>query len=145
MLRRYGCLIVALWPFLELFILIVSASTWGWQPVVLIIALTGILGLAVMRLGIATTGRSLSEAMRLLQQRNESDYPGEHGQGPRELEVAATDLPPNITPPAQSILLIPAGVLIALPGFIGDAIGICMLIPAVRRYIARRWHDGINP
>jgi UPF0716 protein FxsA len=144
MMRRYGCLLLGVWPFLELFILIVSASIWGWQPVVLIIVITGVLGLAVIRLGIATTGRSLGEAMRILQQRRE-DQMSDDISTPRELDHSPTDLTPDIAPPAQSILLIPAGVLLALPGFISDAIGLVMLLPGVRRYIAGRWQAGLNP
>ncbi len=144
MMRRYGCLLLGVWPFLELLILIVSASIWGWQPVVLIIVLTGVLGLAVIRLGIATTGRSLSEAMRLLQQRRE-DQMGDGISKPREIDHSPTDVTPEIAPPAQSILLIPAGVLLAMPGFLSDVIGLVMLVPAVRRYIASRWQAGINP
>jgi UPF0716 protein FxsA len=145
MMRRYGCLLLAVWPFLELFILLLCASMWGWQPVVLIIALTGVLGLAVIRLGIATTGRSLSEAMRMLQERGQPDAPGEAYSAPREIDAAPTSQPPDIAPPAQSILLIPAGMLLALPGFISDSIGLVMLVPAVRRYIADRWQARLNP
>lgn len=147
--RKFGCLAVGLWPFLELFILIFAASTWGWQPVIIIILVTGALGLAVIRLGIATTGRSLTEAMRLLQQRTEKE--GESGL----LELPAIEIsgngdpraftPESLAPPAQSMLLIPAGILLALPGFIGSAVGLVMLIPAVRKMIAVRWQARMNP
>jgi UPF0716 family protein affecting phage T7 exclusion len=150
--RNAGCLVVGLWPFLELFILLFAASAWGWQPVLIIILVTGAVGLAVIRLGIVTTGRSLSEAMRLLQQRTEENTGQQDDSTIRELPAGslanADDLPltpESMAPPAQSILLIPAGVLLALPGFIGDAVGLTMLIPAVRRAIAKRWQARMNP
>jgi UPF0716 protein FxsA len=39
----------------------------------------------------------------------------------------------------EKLLAVVAGLLLILPGFITDAIALGLLVPAVRRYLARRW------
>jgi UPF0716 family protein affecting phage T7 exclusion len=50
-----------------------------------------------------------------------------------------------MTPPAQTMLLIPAGLAMAVPGFLSDAVGAVLLLPVVRRRIAARWAAGLGP
>jgi UPF0716 protein FxsA len=43
---------------------------------------------------------------------------------------------PPLVPVAEGVLLLLAGILLILPGLIGDAIGLVLLIPPLRRLIA---------
>lgn len=134
---RIGCLIL-LWPLVDLLLLIIAASIWGWQPVALIILISLILGLIVIRWAISATGRSLGAAMRTLQQRQVIVDP--ETSTVIAIESASSEeqgaLP---APPAATILLIPAGIALAIPGFISDLVGLVLLIPGVRTSIAARW------
>lgn len=139
---RGGCLLVFLLPFLELVVLLVAASTFGWVPVLLWILVSFAVGWGVVRAAAAATGRSWAEAVRLMQQKQAGDQDtplAEIGAGP---DAMAMPLP---TPPAQTVLLVPAGLLIAIPGFLSDCAGLFMLIPQVRRAIAQRWAQRLNP
>mgnify|MGYP003565136054 FL=1 len=140
---RVGCLLL-LWPFLELFVLLWAASTWGWQPVVVAVLLSFMLGLIVIRIGVSATGRSWSQALRTLQQRQVIIDP-ETGNVLAIESGAESPSTPAMTPPAQTMLLIPAGFALAVPGFLSDAVGAAMLLPIVRRRIAARWAAGLGP
>lgn len=134
---RVGCLLV-LWPVVDLILLILAASAWGWQPVLLIILISFILGLIVIRWAITATGRSVSEAMRTLQQRQVIIDP-DTGTVLEIESPAPVDNPSHRPPPAATILLIPAGLALAIPGFISDLVGLVLLVPAVRTTIASSW------
>jgi len=41
-------------------------------------------------------------------------------------------------PPAETALLVVAGVLLVLPGLLSDVVGLVLLLPAARRWVARR-------
>jgi len=140
---RIGCLLL-LWPIAELVILLVAASTWGWEPVVIALLIGVVVGLIVIRIGIAATGRSWGQALRVLQQRSVIVDP-DTGQvlaieGPDSATSSAA-----VAPPAQTVLLIPAGIAIAIPGFISDIVGLVLLLPPVRRRIAQSWARRIGP
>lgn len=138
---RIGCMLVV-WPFAELIILLWAAATWGWQPVALIVIGSFLLGLVIIRVGMNRTGRSWSQAMKTLQLRNDMAA-FEHDQT-RAIEESpfSEATRPHYAPPAQTMLLIPAGVAIAIPGFLSDLVGLAMLLPAIRRRIALRWATG---
>lgn len=142
---RLGCAVLVM-PFVELFVLLWAASVWGWQPVVMIVVVTGVIGLIVMRIGVSATGRSLTQALRTLQQQRE-DRTAFLDDAPRVIEASSSfegssRMP---TPPAQTMLLIPAGMALAVPGFISDVIGVGLLVPTVRRRIADRWAQRLGP
>jgi UPF0716 protein FxsA len=141
-LARIGCTLVA-WPFVEVIIMVWVAATWGWELLILLILASVITGLVTIRVGINRTGRSWTQALRTLQQRSAAND-GERVSGP-ELELSMGDFgasTPDYAPPAQTVLLIPAGIAIAIPGFLSDIAGLIVLIPAVRRRIAARWATG---
>lgn len=143
--RRLGCAVLVL-PFVELFLLLWAASVWGWQPVVMIVAVTGVIGLIVMRIGVSTTGRSLSQALRTLQQQRD-DRTSAMTDTPLMIDAPSPfdEQTRSTRPPAQSMLLIPAGIALAVPGFITDVVGVGLLLPGVRRRIADRWAQRLGP
>ena len=66
---RGGCLVALVLPFVELLLLLWAASTFGWWPVALWVLLSFAVGLGIVRLAAATSGRSFAQALRLMQQR----------------------------------------------------------------------------
>lgn len=142
---RVGCLLLV-WPFLELFVLLWAASTWGWLPVVIAVLASFLAGLVIIRIGVRATGRSWSQALRTLQQRQVIVDPDTGNVLAIEPSPDADAGPtPSMAPPAQTMLLIPAGVAMAIPGFLSDVAGIILLLPNVRRRIAARWAAGLEP
>ena len=141
--RRFGCALL-LWPVAELVLLLVAASAWGWWTVLVILVIGAIVGGIVVRLAAQATGRSWAQALRTMQQRRVVADPvtGEI-LAIDSVEGSVGEMP--MAPAAQTVLLIPAGLLIAVPGFIGDAVGLVLLIPGVRRAIASRWERRLRP
>ena len=45
---------------------------------------------------------------------------------------------PSAAPPAQTLLIVPAGLLIAIPGLLTTALGLILWVPFVRARIAAR-------
>lgn len=141
---RVGCILL-LWPFAELFVLLWAASTWGWQPVIIAVLVSCVIGLIIIRIGVQATGRSWSQALRTLHDRRivvDPDTGNVLAIDPGS--ESATGPTPSMAPPAQTMLLIPAGVAIAIPGFLSDAVGAVLLVPFVRRRIAARWAAGLG-
>ncbi len=140
---RGGCLVALVLPFVELLLLLWAASTFGWWPVALWVLLSFAVGLGIVRFAAATSGRSFAQALRLMQQRQTDTGTAL----PLGEITGGTDMNPASlpVPPAQTLLLVPAGLLIAIPGFMTDAIGLVMLLPVSRRMMARRWAWRIQP
>jgi UPF0716 protein FxsA len=86
-----------------------------------------VLGLGLVRYALGATGRSFGVAMATLQ-------------GPGEQEVIAIEGTSRSTPapPAQTLLIVPAGLLIAIPGLITTLAGLVLWLPPVRSRIAAR-------
>lgn len=123
---RWGCLAVIAYPIVEIALVIVMASIvgWWWVLVYLVACLT--LGLGLVRYALSATGRSLTMALGALGQ-------------PGEPTVKAVEGVTRATPPpAHTLLIVPAGLLIALPGLMTTVVGVVLWIPAVRRHIAGR-------
>ncbi|MGI9197189.1 MAG: FxsA family protein [Candidatus Nanopelagicales bacterium] len=114
------------YPFVELVVMIAVASVIGWWWVLVVLVVGAVLGSLVVRYAIAATGRSLTSAMSAL--REAEARPAVEG------PVGQAAVPP----PAQTLLLVPAGALIAVPGFLTDIAGMILLLPVVRRYAAGR-------
>ncbi len=104
-------------PLLELWTLVQVARAIGAVPALLILAVVSIAGAAlVKRQGLAVLGRIRAEL-------DDRRMPTDHL--------------------ADGALLLGAGVLLTVPGFVTDAVGLVLLVPPVRRGVAsvlrRRW------
>lgn len=96
-------------PILEIGILIRVGQAVGFWRLALIVVATAVLGSAVIRrtgLAVLTRARAQVEAGR-----------------------------PGFEPLFDGLLLLTAGMLLIFPGVISDALGLCLLIPQVRRFV----------
>ena len=87
-----------------------------------------VLGLGLVRYALGATGRSFGLAVSALR------TPAGHGE---VLEITGVERT-SLTPPAQTLLIVPAGLLIAIPGVITTVGGLVLWAPPVRARIARR-------
>lgn len=95
-----------LWPLIEIALFVTVGSALGLGLTLLVVLGTGVLGVAILRgQGMQTAGR-LRQGMASLR---------------NPLAVAGSDA-----------LRMLAGVLLVLPGFLTDALGLLLLVPAVR-------------
>lgn len=110
--RRHWSALLLLLPLVELLgIILVGQAIGGWWTL-LLLALTAVLGVVLVRREGRRTFRALQQASRT-------------GGG------VSVDL-------ANSGLVLTAGVLLVLPGFLTDVLGLLLLVPAVRP-ITRVW------
>ncbi|MBX3705169.1 MAG: FxsA family protein [Pseudomonadales bacterium] len=105
-------LLLFLTPIFEMYLLIRLGGEFGAWPTIGVVLLTAVVGIALLR-------RQGPAAMQRVVQRMQS------GAAP------AQEL-------AEGALLALAGVLLLIPGFITDAVGLVLLVPACRRALARR-------
>jgi UPF0716 protein FxsA len=105
-----GCIFIAL-PLVELAILIKTGQTIGFWPTMGIVMGTGLLGAHILMRQSWTTMRRMQEAVS-------------KGQ-------------PPVAPVVDGAFLVVAGALLITPGLISDAVAILLLIPPVRRMVAR--------
>lgn len=126
---RLGCLLVVAYPFVELAVAIAVARVIGWWWVLVFVVLCVALGLGLVRYALEATGRSFGVAMASLR-------------GPSQEAVVAIESPRSggrpPAPPAQTLLIVPAGLLIAVPGLLTTALGLVLWFPPVRRRLAAR-------
>jgi UPF0716 protein FxsA len=110
---RFGLLLVLIAvPLLELALLIKLGTLIGLWPTVAIVLVTGVAGAFVLhRQGTAALARAMAEA----------------GQG--RAPVGAV---------LEGAFLVVAGALLLSPGLITDALGLLLLVPPLRGWIARR-------
>jgi len=109
-------------PAVELFVIIEVANAIGWGWTLLALLAAGALGSYVMRLAGASWWRALRGRTRAGADRE----PG---------GAAAAGIPagmPDGAAAARAALLFLAGLLIFLPGFVSDAVGLLLLLPPVR-------------
>jgi UPF0716 protein FxsA len=110
-------------PLVELYVLVQVAHAIGVLPALVTLALVSVCGAALVKhQGIGLLGRIRRE----LEQHR---MPTEHL--------------------ADGALLLGAGVLLTVPGFVTDAVGLLLLVPPVRRAVAallrRRWSRRARP
>lgn len=106
-------LLLLLTPLLEIWLLIHVGSYLGAGPTVALVVLTAVAGVAVIRrVGLSTLTRA--------------------NQRIRAGEVPAQEM-------GEGLVLVIAGVLLILPGFATDAVGLACLIPPVRRRLLAPW------
>lgn len=127
MIRRWGCVLLVAYPIVEIAIAVLVAQVIGWWWLLVVVVACIVLGLGLVRYALGATGRSFSVAIATLQ-------------GPGEQSVVAIEGPERASaaPPAQTLLIVPAGLLIAIPGLLTTAIGLVLWLPPVRARIAAR-------
>lgn len=106
-----GLLIFVAAPIVELMILIKLGGWLGWLPTLALVVGAGLVGAAIARV------EGLRSALRIREQ-----------------------LAAGVAPAAEvvdGLLIAAAGVLLVLPGFISDVLGLLLLLPPVRK-LARR-------
>lgn len=97
-------------PLVEIAILIKVGGWLGFWPVLLIVILTAIFGVAVVRQrGISVFGRVFAE-----------------------IEAGRSGLEPVF----DSLLAVTAGILLILPGLMSDGLGLLLLLPPLRKLVA---------
>lgn len=105
-------LLLFLTPIFEMYLLIRLGGEFGAWPTIGLVLLSAVVGIALLR-------RQGPAAMQRVVQRMQSGA------------TPAQEL-------AEGALLALAGVLLLIPGFITDTIGLVLLVPACRRALARR-------
>ncbi|MHB1739895.1 MAG: FxsA family protein [Actinomycetes bacterium] len=116
--HRYGRLVrvvtFLVWPFLEVAVLLAVASWIGWWTTIGLLALSVLAGALVLR-------RAVRQALGAL------------GPGPR------TGSPPidNAAELAEETVLLLAGLLLVVPGFLSDTLALLLLPPVTRRWVRR--------
>ena len=98
-------------PLVEIALLIKAGGLLGFWPVLVIVILTAILGTAVVR------QRGLSVFSRVC----------------AEIEAGRSGLEPMF----DTLLAVTGGILLILPGVITDGLGLLLLLPPVRKLVAR--------
>ena len=128
MTRRLGCALIIAYPIIEVTIAVLVAQVIGWWWLLVIVVLCIVLGLGLVRYALGATGRSFGVAIASLQ------GPG----GTDVLAIEGTARPGPPAPPAQTLLIVPAGLLIAVPGLLTTVVGLVLWLPFVRSRIAAR-------
>lgn len=109
---RFSLLLFIIVPLIELYLLFMAAEAIGGMATFLIVLLTAALGISIVRRQGFQRLRRIDEQIR-------------QGQSPAEEIV-------------NGMFLSIAGILLILPGLVSDTLGVCLLIPAVRKGLARR-------
>lgn len=124
---RVGCLLVVAYPIVEVAIAILVAQVIGWWWLLVIVVACIALGLGLVRYALSASGRSFGVAVSTLR-------------APGQTEVIAIEGPTreSTAPPAQTLLIVPAGMLIAIPGLLTTAAGLVLWLPPIRARIAAR-------
>lgn len=130
MRRRVGCLLALAYPVVEVALAVLLAQWVGWWWLLVYVVVCVVVGLGLVRYSLGATGRSWGVAIATLRGPGLSEQTRAvaiEGQAGRES-----------TPPAQTLLIVPAGLLIALPGILTTLIGLILWLPMVRGRIAER-------
>ena len=125
---RVGCLLAVAYPIVEIALAVVIAQRVGWWWVLVYVVVCVTLGLGLVRYALGATGRSFGLAIESLRQPGGSTQVIAIGDGERA----------NLAPPAQTLLIVPAGLLIAIPGIVTTVAGLILWLPPVRAIISAR-------
>lgn len=117
-LRGAFVLVFVAFPLLEIAVLIKIGQAIGFWPTMLLLICAAVLGGAVIR------GQGLSALARVFDAMREGRLPFE--------------------PMLDSYVVIMAGLMLIVPGFISDAMALLLLIPPLRRWGIRRVIPDLN-
>lgn len=109
---RFSLLLFIIIPLIELYLLFMVAEEIGGLATFLLVLLTAALGIAIVR------RQGFQRLRRIDEQIRQGQSPG--------VEIF------------NGMFLSIAGVLLILPGLVSDTLGACLLVPAVRKGLARR-------
>jgi UPF0716 protein FxsA len=115
---RYLLLALVVVPFLELYLLIGVGRHLGVLPTLTLLVAMGLVGASLAR----------REGLRVVR---------------RWQEAMAQGRPPEEGILSGALVLL-AGVLLVLPGFLTDAVGLGLLLPGVRRWLAARFRRSLE-
>jgi UPF0716 protein FxsA len=105
-------------PFVEIYLFIMVVGLIGILPTLLFVILSVIVGVIILRVQGAITWRNL------------------------QMTLEAREIP--TTALLEGILFSLGGVLLIIPGFFTDSLGLVCLIPSVRRYLFSLWYQSIQ-
>jgi UPF0716 protein FxsA len=106
-------------PLIEIYLFIMVVSLIGILPTLLFVILSAIVGVYILRIQGVITWQTLQMTLET-----------------REIPTATL---------LEGILLSLGGVLLIIPGFFTDTLGLVCLIPSVRRYLFSSWYQSIQP
>jgi UPF0716 protein FxsA len=106
-------------PLIEIYLFIMVVSLIGILPTLLFFILSTMVGVYILRVQGVITWRTLQTTLET-----------------KEIPTAAL---------LEGILLSLGGILLIIPGFFTDILGLICLIPSVRRYLFSSWYQSIQP
>ena len=131
MRARTGCLLVLAYVVVEIALAVLLARWIGWWWLLVGVVACLVVGLGLVRYSLTTTAQTFATAMTSL--RSPGTAPAIDATPPDRADSGARP-----APPAQTLLIVPAGFLIAIPGILTTIIGLALWLPPVRRRIAAR-------
>lgn len=137
--RRFNWVrfLLLLYPALEVIAFIAVVQLLGWFWALLLLAGGFVVGVLVMRLAGATAFQALTNADAQLRG---VDVEGPDGTTQRvQQQPSAAAMAQTRHQIGASAMLFLAGILLAVPGFISDLIGLVLLIPGVRGRAGSAW------
>ena len=144
---RWGCVALIAYPLVEIALAVAVASVIGWWWVFVFFFACLVAGLATTRYALAATGQAWTAAMSSLRTPSgdalEITATAQESPG-RDSPTGAAQPPRRAAPPAQASLLVPAGLLIAVPGFVTTLLGLVLALPPVRARIAQRMERAMR-
>ena len=105
-------------PLIEIYLFIMVVSLIGILPTLLFVILSAIVGVYILRIQGVITWRTMQMTLET-----------------REIPTAAL---------LEGILFSLGGVLLIIPGFFTDVLGLVCLIPSVRHYLFSSWYQYIQ-
>jgi UPF0716 protein FxsA len=130
---RVGCLLAIAYPIVEITIGVFVAQWVGWWWLLVFVVACVVLGLGLVRYALGATGRSFGVAMSSLSATDEVGNVSIEGESPMRR-----------VPPAQTLLIVPAGLLVAIPGLVTTLCGLVLWLPPVRRVLAARIEAAVR-
>lgn len=125
---RVGCALLVAYPFVEFAVAYAIAQVIGWWWLLVVVVACVVLGLGLVRYALSSTGRSFGVALTTLRGPDGSEVIAIESQEPSRAYA----------PPAQTLLIVPAGLLIATPGILTTVAGLILWLPPVRGLLAAR-------
>ena len=102
-------------PVVEIYLLVRVADAIRWGPTILLVVITGVVGAGLARRQGLATWRKV------------------------QADLAQGRMPASEI--VDGLLILAAGLVLLTPGMITDCIGLCLLVPPIRRFVKRKAAD----